>query len=231
MKTRFAGLCQLLALTLVACFCLSALAVAADNATEANVRPRYVVIPQKPASPGQPAGTLATWNGTFNYNGTNYPYVMVGTDPAGAGFENRADVRRIRGARVDDGQLPFSDQIGIGARAGHDSGIRSDDAGDMAIEFPRDSRQQIVAGRAAILPAYPAKLRVRGIAVPEHLGTGGPARADAPVRGRVCSFSHGGACLSNNRRKLPTWGGRSRRIIAQTGSWVGQSWAPFEREV
>src|SRR5580704_1136638 len=85
MKTRFAGLCQLLALTLVACFCLSALAVAADNATEANVRPRYVVIPQKPASPGQPAGTLATWNGTFNYNGTNYPYVMVGTDPAGAG--------------------------------------------------------------------------------------------------------------------------------------------------
>ncbi len=82
MKNRFAGLCQLLALTLVACFCLSALAVAADHATEPNVRPRYVVLPPKPASPNQPAGNLQTWNGSFTYNGTNYPYVMVGADPA-----------------------------------------------------------------------------------------------------------------------------------------------------
>lgn len=82
MKTRFAGLCQVMALTLFACFCLSALAVAADNATEGNVRPRYVVIPRKPAPPNQPAGNLQTWNGSFTYNNNNYNYVMVGQDPA-----------------------------------------------------------------------------------------------------------------------------------------------------
>jgi hypothetical protein len=82
MKTRFVSLCQVMALTLMACFCLSALAVAADHATEPNVRARYVVIPQKPAPPGQPAGNLQTWNGSFTSGGNNYPYVMVGQDPA-----------------------------------------------------------------------------------------------------------------------------------------------------
>ena len=85
MKTRFASLCQLMALTLLACFCLSALAVAADNpATEPGVKARFVVIPQKPLAPGvrQPAGTLQEWNGSFTYNGTNYPYVMVGQNPS-----------------------------------------------------------------------------------------------------------------------------------------------------
>ena len=78
MKTRFAGLCQLMALALVACFCLSTLAVAADS----TATPRFVVIPPKPAPPGQPAGNLLTWNGTFTYNNTQYNYVMVGHDPS-----------------------------------------------------------------------------------------------------------------------------------------------------
>jgi hypothetical protein len=80
MKTRFANLCQVMALTLLACFCLSAFAFAADN----TVKPRFVVIPQKQLAPGvkQPAGTLQTWNGSFTYNGTNYPFVMVGQDPS-----------------------------------------------------------------------------------------------------------------------------------------------------
>jgi hypothetical protein len=80
MKTRFGSLCQVMALTLLACFCLSAFAFAADEA----VKPRFVVIPQKQLAPGvkQPAGTLQTWNGSFTYNGTNYPFVMVGQDPS-----------------------------------------------------------------------------------------------------------------------------------------------------
>ena len=35
-----------------------------------------------PLLPEMPAGTLQEWNGSFTYNGTNYPYVMVGQDPA-----------------------------------------------------------------------------------------------------------------------------------------------------
>jgi len=82
MKTRVAGLCQLMALTLLVCCCLSAFALAADS--NERVNPRYVVIPPKPAAPGSPLPTsnLQTWNGTFTYNGHNYPYVMVGQDPA-----------------------------------------------------------------------------------------------------------------------------------------------------
>jgi hypothetical protein len=75
MKTRFAGLCQAMALTLLAC---SLSAFAADNGT---VTPRYVVIPPKPAIPGTQTGTLQTWNGSFTYNNQNYQYVMVGQNP------------------------------------------------------------------------------------------------------------------------------------------------------
>jgi hypothetical protein len=81
MKTRSAGLCQLMALTLLLCCCFSALAVAQDTATEPNVHARYVVIPQKPAAPGAPAGNLLTWNGSFTYNSHQYNYVMVGQNP------------------------------------------------------------------------------------------------------------------------------------------------------
>jgi hypothetical protein len=64
---------------------MSALAVAADNqVTNEHARPRYVVIPPKPALPGTlaPTQTLAEWNGSFMSGGHNYTYVMVGADPS-----------------------------------------------------------------------------------------------------------------------------------------------------
>jgi hypothetical protein len=85
MKTRNAGLCQLMALTLLACCCLSVLAVAQDSSVnDEHAVPRFVVIPPKPAAPGTPppSGTLQEWNGSFTYNNHNYPYVMVGADPS-----------------------------------------------------------------------------------------------------------------------------------------------------
>lgn len=84
MKTRYARLCQGMALALLACFCLSVLAVAQDSSVnDEHAVPRFVVIPPKPAAPGkEPAGTLQEWNGSFTYNGTNYPYVMVGQNPS-----------------------------------------------------------------------------------------------------------------------------------------------------
>ena len=85
MKNRYARLCQGMALALLACFCLSVLAVAQDSAVnDEHAVGRFVVIPPKPAAPGkiEPAGTLQEWNGSFTYNGTNYPYVMVGQDPS-----------------------------------------------------------------------------------------------------------------------------------------------------
>src|SRR5262249_48004477 len=77
MKTRFAVVCQIMALSLMAILCLSAVAVAADQA-------RFTVIPPKPALPGQhqPTGTLQVWNGSFTHNGTQFNYVMVGADPS-----------------------------------------------------------------------------------------------------------------------------------------------------
>ncbi len=83
MKIRFATLCQLMALTLIACFCLSALALARDAPTsDESVRPRFMVIP-KPIDLNLPAPptTLQEWNGSFVYNGI-WPYVMVGADPS-----------------------------------------------------------------------------------------------------------------------------------------------------
>ncbi len=76
MKTRFAGVCQSMALILLICT-FSAIAFAGETA-------RFVVIPPKPAVAGSPvpAGTLQTWNGSFTYNNTPYNYVMVGQDPA-----------------------------------------------------------------------------------------------------------------------------------------------------
>lgn len=78
MKTRFAVLCQSLALTLLICS-LSAFVFASERVT-----PRYVVLPPKPAAPGTqlPSSTLQTWNGSFTYNGSQYNYVMVGQDPS-----------------------------------------------------------------------------------------------------------------------------------------------------
>ncbi len=80
MKTPFATLCQMMALTLLASCCFSALALAQDTET---VVPRFVVLPPKPAPLGQQTqSTLQTWSGSFTYNGTNYPFTMVGADPS-----------------------------------------------------------------------------------------------------------------------------------------------------
>ena len=76
MKTRYARLFQGMALALLACFCLSVLAVAQDSSVnDEKAVGRFVVIPPKPAAPGkiEPAGTLQEWNGSFTYNETNYP--------------------------------------------------------------------------------------------------------------------------------------------------------------
>jgi hypothetical protein len=82
MKNRCANLCQMMALALVASFCMSVVATAADKDTM-PANPRYTVIPAKPGLPGQrlPAGTLQEWNGSFTYNNNNYNYVMVGQNP------------------------------------------------------------------------------------------------------------------------------------------------------
>jgi hypothetical protein len=80
MKTRFAGLCQMMALALVAGCCVTAVAQDHDTMT---ATPRFTVLPAKPALPGQklPAGTLQEWNGSFTYNNNQYNYVMVGQNP------------------------------------------------------------------------------------------------------------------------------------------------------
>jgi hypothetical protein len=51
-------------------------------AQEAGVKPRFAVLPAKPAKDaGAPAAALTTWNGSFTYSGTTYKYNMVGTSP------------------------------------------------------------------------------------------------------------------------------------------------------
>src|ERR1039457_5004715 len=88
MKIRIAGLCQMMALTLLVCCCFSALVSAQDgNSAQGNnekVTPRFVVIPQKPLAPGtaEPDTSLLTWNGSFTYNSHQYNFVMVGHDPS-----------------------------------------------------------------------------------------------------------------------------------------------------
>ncbi len=85
MRTRFSCVCQVLALSLVSAFCLSALAVAQDSSANfEGETPRFAVLPPKPALPGHehPAGNLQEWNGSFTYNGVQYNYVMAGADPA-----------------------------------------------------------------------------------------------------------------------------------------------------
>ncbi len=83
MKTRFVGLCQLMALTLLITSLSAFVAAQESSAANEHVTPRYVVIPQKPAAPGTPtpSGTLQEWNGSFTYNNNNYNYVMVGQNP------------------------------------------------------------------------------------------------------------------------------------------------------
>jgi|SRR5579863_549811 hypothetical protein len=74
-------------LALVICGCLITGAIAQDDDgmqwNRDSVKPRFVTLPPRvvPGAP-VPASTLATWNGSFTYGGTNYGYNMVGTAPS-----------------------------------------------------------------------------------------------------------------------------------------------------
>ncbi len=59
------------------------------------------------------------------------------TNPARAGIENRPNMGGVLGPRIDDRELPLADEIGIGAGSGHDSRIRCNEAGHVAVKFPR----------------------------------------------------------------------------------------------
>jgi hypothetical protein len=86
MKSRYAGMCQVMALTLLACSILSAFAFAQDSSENMKIvgpaHARFAVLPPKPGNGNVPPAVLQTWNGSFTYNGTNYPYNMVGFDPS-----------------------------------------------------------------------------------------------------------------------------------------------------
>jgi len=81
MKTRFACLSPLVVVTVLLCSCL----VGVASPQDVNVQPkgRYVVLPPRLRyDVAPPASSLQTWNGSFNYQGTNYTYNMVGTAPS-----------------------------------------------------------------------------------------------------------------------------------------------------
>jgi hypothetical protein len=71
----------LAALVVLAAF--AGAAYAQDDTQITPPRPMFVTLPAhlNPAVP-PPAGSLASWNGSFTYNGTNYNYNMVGTAPS-----------------------------------------------------------------------------------------------------------------------------------------------------
>jgi hypothetical protein len=81
MKTRFVRLSSLVGLTVLFTLCLISIASAQENAT--HTKGRYVVLPPRLRYDLKtPAASLQTWNGSFTFQGTNYPYNMVGTAPS-----------------------------------------------------------------------------------------------------------------------------------------------------
>lgn len=81
MKRRFTR--SVLAAAVVA-LPMTGLAIAQDAGVDMTPgTPRFVTLLPKPGSNlRQPAAVLQTWNGSFTYNGHNYTYNMVGTDPS-----------------------------------------------------------------------------------------------------------------------------------------------------
>src|ERR1017187_273387 len=66
----------------VAALSLTGLVLAQDDAGTIPGRPRFEVLPPKPATDlAQPAGVLPTWYGQFTYKTHTYAYNMVGTKP------------------------------------------------------------------------------------------------------------------------------------------------------
>ena len=78
MKTCFARLGLLVVLAVVA-----SVSLASAQDVKAPVKGRYLVLPPRLRyDVASPPASLQTWNGSFNYQGTNYPYNMVGTAPS-----------------------------------------------------------------------------------------------------------------------------------------------------
>jgi hypothetical protein len=81
MTTRFARFSLLVTLTALAGIGLAGIASAQD--VKAQPKGRYVVLPARLRYDLKvPPASLQTWNGSFNYQGTNYTYNMVGTAPS-----------------------------------------------------------------------------------------------------------------------------------------------------
>jgi hypothetical protein len=81
MKTRFARFSLLVGMTVLACTGLIGVASAQD--TKVQPTGRYVVLPPRLRyDVPLPPASLQTWNGSFSYQGVNYPYNMVGTAPS-----------------------------------------------------------------------------------------------------------------------------------------------------
>ena len=81
MNTRFARLRSVAGVVLLACIGLASVASAQD--IKAQPKGKYVVLPSRLRYDLKvPAASLQTWNGSFNYQGTNYTYNMVGTAPS-----------------------------------------------------------------------------------------------------------------------------------------------------
>ena len=67
------------------CTIVSTMAVAQGNVSgTGSAVPRLAIRPPRPGPSNVqfPSGVLPEWNGSFTYNGTQYPYVMVGADPS-----------------------------------------------------------------------------------------------------------------------------------------------------
>src|SRR5580704_12987251 len=81
MKICFARLRLLVGITLLVSTCLAGIALAQDM--QARSKGRYVGLPPRLRyDVVVPPASLQTWNGSFNYQGINYTYNMVGTAPS-----------------------------------------------------------------------------------------------------------------------------------------------------
>jgi len=81
MKTCFARVSLLVGIMVLVCSCLAGVASGQD--IKAQSKGTYTVLPPRLRyDVAVPPASLQTWNGSFNYQGTNYNYNMVGTAPS-----------------------------------------------------------------------------------------------------------------------------------------------------
>ncbi len=83
-KARMLGFTA--AIAVLACLAVASTAFAQDSSTPVvkNAKARYAVMPARLRTdlPSPLAPALTTWNGSFTFSGTNYPYNMVGSAPS-----------------------------------------------------------------------------------------------------------------------------------------------------